>query len=227
LTGKLYGVGVGPGDPDLITVKALKIIQRIKVIAVPDTGGEANIALEIAAKAADLGVKEILKLHMPMTKDIRALDASHDEAARVVAGKLDTGEDVAFLTLGDPTIYSTYMYIHRKVMEAGYETSIVEGVPSFCAAAARLGISLCEGAQALHVIPATYQYENYTQLPGTKVLMKSGKALDAVQKQLKSEGLLDKAVMIERCGMEGERIYHNLAEIKEEKSYFSIIILKE
>jgi len=230
LKGKLYGVGVGPGDPELMTLKALRIINRTNIIAVPDTGSESNVALEIAAKAADLGMKEILRLHMPMTKDSNALNASHDEAARVVTGKLDAGGDVAFLTLGDPTIYSTYMYVHKRITEAGYETVIIEGVPSFCAAAAKLGISLCEGPQALHIIPAAYQYENVTQLSGTRVLMKSGKVFHTVLEQLERDGLPDKAMMVERCGMNGERIYHNLREIREideEKSYFSIIILKE
>jgi len=227
LNGKLFGVGVGPGDPELLTLKALKIIKDTKVIAVPDSGGETCAALEIAAGALDLSEKEILKLHMPMTKDSRALDNCHDEAARAVTERLYMGHDVAFLTLGDPTVYSTYMYIHRRVTEEGYETTIAAGVPSFCAAAARLNVSLCEGSQPLHVIPAAYQDESWPLLKGTKVLMKPGREFADVQRQLKQYGLLDKAVMIERCGMEGERVCRSLKDIDEIESYFSIIIVKE
>jgi precorrin-2/cobalt-factor-2 C20-methyltransferase len=227
LKGSLYGVGVGPGDPELLTLKAVKIINNSKVIAVPDSGGETSTALEIASAAADLAGKELLRLRMPMTKDARALSACHDAAAREVILKLDNGNDVAFLTLGDPTVYSTYMYIHRRVEEAGYETHITAGVPSFCAAAARLNASLCEGPQALHIIPAAYDDESWPMLTGTKVLMKPGKEFAAVREQLKKHGLLDKAVMVERCGMEGERVYKNLSDTNEIGSYYSIIIVKE
>jgi precorrin-2/cobalt-factor-2 C20-methyltransferase len=225
MKGKLYGVGVGPGEPELITLKALRIIEQTEVLAVPDTGREGSIALDIASKAADVSGKEILFLSMPMTKDLGKLAESHDDAANAVACKLDAGDDVAFLTLGDPTVYSTYMYVHKRVAAAGYETAIINGVPSFCAAAASLGIPLCEGPQALHLIPATYQFEDYLHLPGTKVLMKPGKALDGLRGKLRGEGKLEKAVMVERCGMEGERIYWDLDEIDDEKSYFSIIIV--
>ena len=227
MKGKLYGVGVGPGDPELITLKALRVIEKTGIIAAPDSGSERNAALEIAAKAVDFSEKELLKLYMPMTTDSRALNVSHDAAAQTLINKLNAGNDVAFLTLGDPTIYSTYMYIHDRVADAGYETHIAEGIPSFCAAAARLNIPLCEGRQALHIIPAAYDSEDYMRMSGTKVLMKPGKAFPRIREQLESGALHGKAMMVERCGMDGERVYHDLAEIEEEMSYFSIIIIKE
>jgi precorrin-2/cobalt-factor-2 C20-methyltransferase len=163
-----------------------------------------------------------------MTKDRGVLDDSHDRAAQAVIGKLKDGCDVAFLTLGDPSVYSTYVYIQKRVAHIGYKTQTVEGVTSFCAAAARLNISLCEGDQALHIIPAVYQEDaSHLLLKGTKVLMKSGKGFGRIREQLKQNGLLEKAVMVERCGMEGERIYRDLTQVDEEKSYFSIVIIKD
>ena len=202
MTGKLIGVGVGPGDPELMTLKAVKIIENAAVIAIPDTGGESGVAFDIASKIIDMSQKEQLKLHMPMTRDQNLLNQSHDTAAAHIIEKLDLGLDVVFLTLGDPTVYSTYIYIQRKVAAAGYETEIAEGIPSFCAAAARLNIALCEGAEALHIIPASYPDDSWLHLQGTKVLMKSGRSFDKVRQQLADHGLLEKAVMVERCTME-------------------------
>lgn len=227
MTGKLYGVGVGPGDPELMTLKAIKIIEKTTIIALPQTGEEDITAYTIASKVVDFNQKEILKLSMPMTKDKEILSQCHDEAARLIIERLSRGDDVAFLTLGDPTIYSTYMYIHKRVVDAGFQTQIVEGITSFCAAAARLNISLCEGSDMLHIIPATYGDDSYLDLKGTKVLMKSGKTIGKVKEKLKSRGLLEKAMMVECCTMENERVYKSLAGIDNDKSYFSIIVVKE
>lgn len=223
----LYGVGVGPGDPDLITVKALKIIKQANIIALPENGKEEITALSIASKATDLSGKELLKLHMPMTKDKAMLEKCHDDAAKQIIERLEKGQDVAFLTLGDPTIYSTYLYLHKRVKEAGYPVKIVEGIPSFCAAAARLDLSLCEGGEMLHIIPASYEEDAYLDLKGTKVLMKSGKSLGKIRDKLKEKNLLHKTVMVECCSMENERVYENLDEIDTDKSYFSILIVKD
>ena len=223
MNGILYGVGVGPGDPELITVKALKIIRRTEVLAVPDT----STAYEIAAQAVDLRGKELLQLHLPMTKDPLTLHNSHDLAAETVKSKLQAGYDVAFLTLGDPSIYSSYLYIQQRVAEAGYETCMAEGITSFCAAAARLNMPLCEGEQALHIIPVNYTGTDYLQWQGTKVLMKPGKDFNSIREKLRQSGHIDKTVMIERCGMEGERIYPRLEDAEGDKSYFTLIIVKE
>ena len=223
MKGTLYGVGVGPGDPELMTLKALRIINEARVIAAP----EAGVAIEIASKAADLRGKELLRLHLPMTRDRAELDASHDEAAAAIIGKLDAGSDVAFLTLGDPSIYSTFSYIQRRVMKAGHQTRMAEGITSFCAAAARLNEPLCEGQEALHIVPASCTATDCLSMPGTKVLMKAGKALAAVKASLKDAGLAGKAAMVERCGMENERICRDLDETPDEAGYFSIIIVRE
>ena len=133
-------------------------IKECAIIAVPASGQDVNAALTIAAGAVpELSQREITEIPMPMIRDKEKLRESHDAAARQVMEFLQEGKDVAFLTLGDPSIYSTYIYIHKRVLAAGFEAQLVPGIPSFCAAAARLNEGLTETSQALHVIPASYK----------------------------------------------------------------------
>ena len=226
MTGKLYGVGVGPGDPELLTLKALRLIKESPVIAVPGTVPENTIAYKIVVQAyPQLADKELLPVEMPMTKDPVKLKESQEKGAKAVAKVLDQGKDVVFLTLGDTTVYSTYLYVHQRVEAMGYPTEIVSGITSFCAVAARLNIGLVEKAEELHVIPASYQIEEALQLPGTKVLMKAGKKMAEVKKTLKKLGAT--AVMIENCGMPDEKIYRGVEEIPDDAGYYSLIIIKD
>lgn len=226
---KLYGVGVGPGDPELMTLKAVKLIESCDIIAVPRSGQTVNVAYTIAKGAyPDLDKKRIEELDMPMVRDRELWNRKHDEAAAQVMTWLDEGKDVVFLTLGDPTIYSTYSYVHNRVRDAGYETQIIPGIPSFCAVAARLNCSLTEAEEALHVIPASYEgLEESLEMPGTKVLMKSGKAIGKVKEYIKSMESQPSVKMVERCGMEGERVFQSVDEIDEESSYFSVLIVRD
>lgn len=226
MTGKLYGVGIGPGDPELLTLKAVRLIRESDVIAVPGERPEETVAYQIAVQAVpELKEKELCPVNMPMTKDPDLLEQSHAAAAAVVEEQLKAGKQVAFLTLGDPTIYSTYLYVHKRIAEKGYETEIVNGIPSFCATAARLNMGLVENSEMLHVIPASYQVEDALHLPGTKVLMKAGRKMAQVKELV--AGLEEKAVMVENCGMPGEKIYLSAEEIPEKSSYYSLIIVKE
>lgn len=225
-TGKLYGVGVGPGDPELMTFKAVRVIEESPIVAVPGETANESVAWQIAVRVCrNLQEKEILAVPMPMTKDRERLAASHEAGTAVLEKYLDEGKQIAFLTLGDPSVYSTYMYLHKRVEADGYPAELVSGVPSFCAAAARLGIGLAEQAESLHIIPASYSVEDALKLPGTKVLMKAGKKLSAVKETLLSEGR--EAMMVENCGMAGEKTYRTAEEIPEGGSYYSIIVVKE
>lgn len=223
--GCLYGVGVGPGDPELMTLKAVRILRECPVIAIPHEKKEKCVAYQIARKAVpEIEEKECLCLPMPMTKDREALEESHSRAARQTADCLAQGKDVALITLGDATVYSTCLYIHDRVKKMGFETGIVSGVPAFCAAAARLDAPLVSGAQELHVIPASYQIGEALSLPGVKVLMKAGRKMGKVKELLREKGL--DVQMVENCGMENERIYETPEEIPEDAGYYSLLIVK-
>ncbi len=223
--GTLYGVGIGPGDPELLTLKAIRVIQESPVIAVPGKVKEDTVAYQIVKQAIPtLGEKECLEVYMPMTKDPKALKESHQAGAEKVAAALREGKNVAFLTLGDPTVYATYIYIHQRLREEGFSTEIINGITSFCAAAARLDMGLVEKEEMLHVIPASYQIEEALKLPGVKVLMKAGKQMPRVKEQLKK---LDcQVAMVENCGMEQEHVYYSAEEIPEDAGYYSLLIVK-
>lgn len=224
MRGILYGVGVGPGDPELMTVKAVKTLRQAHWIALPDTGGDKS-ALSIVAPYIE--GKPLIHCPAPMTRDKETLQKAHEEGARRIIEKLDLGEDVAFITLGDPSVYSTYIYLHRLVQQAGYEAQMIPGVPSFCVAAAALSVSLCDGGEPLHILPASYEgTEELLRLEGSKVLMKSGKSLHKVKETLREMGLEGRVQMAECCSMENERLYKSFGEIPDESSYFSILIVK-
>ena len=229
MQGKLYGVGVGPGDPELLTLKALRLIKENEVIAVPGKDIQASVAYQIVKGAyEELDEKTLIPVAMPMTKDPQVLKANHDKAADQVESYLKEGKNVVFLTLGDTTVYSTYLYVHKRILERGYEAEIVSGITSFCAVAARLNMGLVEADQPLHVIPATYkaqEMDEILELPGTKVLMKTGKKMKQVKESIEKSG--QKAVMIENCGMPSEKIYRSAEEIPEDSGYYSLIIVKE
>ncbi|WP_092871313.1 precorrin-2 C(20)-methyltransferase [Acetitomaculum ruminis] len=223
---KLFGVGVGPGDPELLTLKALRVINECEVIAIPTKDIKTSVAYKIVKQVKeDLDDKEMLPVDMPMTKDKEKLNQYHNEAAQKIIEYLKSGKNVAFLTLGDPTIYSTYIYVHKLVNKAGYETEIISGITSFCAVSAKFDMGLVEKAQPLHVIPSSYGIEDALKLPGTKVLMKAGKKLPLVKEALKKSGA--KGMMIENCGMPDEKIYNNIDEINEAAGYYSLIIVKD
>lgn len=226
MNGTLYGVGVGPGDPRLMTYLAVDTIKRCPVIAVPADGKEKAVAYRIASGIVkNLDQKECLALTTPMTKNRAVLDEAYQTAAERIIEKLKQGLDVACLTLGDPTIYSTYIYIHRLVKASGYATQIINGIPSFCAVSAKLENSLVDRSEQLHVIPSTYGVEDALTLPGTKVLMKTASKMPLVKEILKRSSIT--CTMIENCGMPDEHIYHSIDEIPDQASYYSIIVVKE
>lgn len=224
--GKLYGVGVGPGDPKLLTLKALRLIEEKNYIAYPGKVKEDTVAYQIIARVAKgLEKKTYLDCYVEMTKDREILDRNYDIAAGKIIDVLEQGEDVVYITIGDPTVYATYMYVHQRVEKAGYEAELVPGITSFCAAAARMDISLVERSEMLHVIPSSYQIEEALELPGTKVLMKAASKLPEVKKLLVEKGA--ETYMVENCGMETERVFKSAEEIDENAGYLTLIVVKE
>ena len=212
MSGILYGVGVGPGDPELMTLKAVRLIKENDIIAVPGADVRETVAYKIAVQAVpELADKE--------------LELNHEKGAKALEAALDTGKNVVFLTLGDPTIYSTFTYVQKRVEADGYQTKLVSGITSFCATAARLNIPLTEWNQPLHVQPAVHRLDSELDQPGTYVLMKSGKKMNQVKEILARSGR--EVRMVENCGMPDEHIYNSVEEIPDDAGYYSLIIAKE
>lgn len=226
MRGRLYGIGVGPGDPELMTVKAVKIIKSCPVIAIPHTDKTQCSAYQIAVQAVpEIEEKQLACIHMPMTKDAELLERSHKEGAECLTELLRQGLDVALLTLGDPSIYASSMYLLERVGEKGYQTEMAAGIPSFCAVASRLNIPLVKNSEELHILPASYQIEEGLKLPGVKVLMKSGSRLGEVKDLLRRSSC--QVTAVENCGMPGERVYHSLEEVPDETGYFTLFIVRD
>lgn len=226
MKGILYGVGVGPGDPELMTLKAVRMIRENEVIAAAGAQVEDTVAYQIAVQAVpELADKELLPVYMPMTHDRRELEENHAKGAKRILSYLEQGKNVVFLTLGDPVVYSTFTYLQKRVEDQGYETAFVSGITSFCAAAARLNLPLVEWNEPLHVIPGVHRLDGRLDQPGTYVVMKSGRKMDQVKQLLQESGR--EVCMVENCGMANERVYRSLEEIPEDAGYYSLIIARE
>lgn len=230
MAGILYGVGVGPGDPELMTVKAVRTIQDCEVIGIPAKDRESCRAYQIAKQMVPkIGEKPVVAVPIPMTTDSERLAAAYEEGCTKITEQLAACNCLAFLNLGDPTIYGTYMELHKRVFAKGFETKIISGVPSFCAVAAAVGIPLGFGRENIHILPGFYRPREAEEYDGTRVLMKSAGKISEVKQNLveleNAERM--KAYAVTNCGMESEKIYRDIRTLDEEAGYFTTIIVKE
>lgn len=173
----------------------------------------------------ELAEKELLGLSMTMSKDRSELQKKWESGAKEIEALLDAGKNVAFLTLGDPTIYSTFSYIQHILETDGYDMEIISGIPSFCAAASRLRQSLAEWDEVLHVVPAMHSADEALEAEGNFILMKSGNHIEEVKEKLREKGL--SAMAVENCGLPNEKVYGSLDEIPADAGYFLLIIAKK
>ena len=207
-------------------MKAIRLIRENEVIAVPGRDAKASVAYQIAVQAVpELREKKLLQIPMPMVKDRRQLQDAHREGAALIKHYLDNGENVVYLTLGDPTIYCSFSYLQHILEAEGYPVVLVSGVPSFCAAAARLNLPLTEWDEPLHVIPSVHSTDEKLDQPGTYVLMKSAGHMKPVKEMLTSSSR--EAVAVLNCGMDGEQVCQRIEEIPDDAGYFSLIISKQ
>ncbi len=226
----LYGIGVGPGDPELLTLKALRYIRESDVIILPAKTKEECYAYRIVEKVyPQIKEKEIRCMPFPMIKEKEVLKQVHQGIYEDILSLLEQDKTVAFLVIGDPSIYSTYSYIHTRVIQNQGTAVMISGIPSFCAAAAALGISLGDNKDEIHIIPGSYEIGRTLTLSGTKIYMKSGKKLAELKKALSEYGNTERPEVyaVSNCGMENEAISVGLADLKEESGYLTIVIVKE
>ena len=222
--GVFYAVSVGPGDPELLTRQACRVLEVCDVIAAPRVKSGRMLALDIAGGAVDMRGKTILPLDFTMEHDAAVREESYRTAAGAIEAALAAGRDVAMVNLGDVSVYATAYYILERVRSDGFEMVMCPGVTSFCAVAARLGRSLTRMEEPLHILPGSMDMDSALTLEGTKVLMKSGRAIRETVDALERHGLAARAGMVADCGLETEQVYTDLRQLPEEISYFATIV---
>ena len=224
--GVAYGVGVGPGDPELMTLKAIRLIRENDVIAVPGKDPTASVAYQIAVKnVPELADKELVPVFMPMVKERELIEREHKKGAEIIEAYLEQGRNVVYITLGDPTIYCTFSYLQHILEADGYTVKLISGITSFCAAAARMNLPLAEWDEQLYIIPAVHRLEEPLSGSGNYVLMKSASHMKEVKELLRESG--KEVHMVENCSMDTEKVYHRVDEIPDDAGYFSLIVAKE
>jgi precorrin-2/cobalt-factor-2 C20-methyltransferase len=247
--GTLYGIGLGPGDPELLTLKAFRVLSQVPVIFYPACGGrEGGFALDILQQAfarspmpamddspaRGFSIRE--RCHPLSTTMPRGADAERPHwtaAAEVVARVLQSGQDAAFITEGDPLLYSTFVHLQTALAERFPEArvEVVPGVSSITAAAARTTLPLAIADERVAVLPATYDPDALERLLDTfdsVVLLKVSRVLDRVLTILERRGWLANAVFVERCGTPRERIVTDVASLRGQRvDYFSLLLVRK
>ncbi|TVS10982.1 MAG: precorrin-2 C(20)-methyltransferase [Planctomycetaceae bacterium] len=231
--GTLYGIGVGPGDPEWMTVKAVRLLAACRHVCVPRSAADSDsVALQIAERylRPDVIVHE---LPFPMTSDTEVLRQHWRQAAGTVHEILSGGEDCCFLTLGDALLYSTYIYLLRelKSLDPTMQAVTVPGVTAFSAAAALCNRAVGEGKQWVTVVPASDDFDQFSSAldrGGTVVLMKIGRRLERVLDELETRSLLDQAVFVSHAGLPQQHVETDVRRLRglpDKTGYLSILIV--
>lgn len=233
--GTLYGLGVGPGDPELITVKAFRLLQQSPVIAYPKKRmGSKSYAHQIAELYVKPAAgKEMLGLVFPMTRDPEILEREWNNTVELVWERLSEGKDVAFVTEGDPLFYSTFIHMMRVMQEQHPEVPIVTvpGVSSFLGAASRFNLPLADGDEQIGIIPATEDREAMRQAIEAHdcvVFLKVAKVLPMIIGLLKEMNLADKAAVATKVTSAEEMVWTDVRELERaELGYLTLMVVKK
>ncbi len=236
LTGTFYGIGVGPGDPELLTLKALRIINSTGAIAVPvskeGVSAKESRAFKVVSAEADISGIELLELYLPMTKESALLKGSREAAAAIVAEKLSLGIDVAFITIGDPMLYSTFSYLVPLVKEAVPDAAVrvVPGVSSINAASAVSSVPLAESGEKVLVVPAAYsisELRRWIEEFDTVVLMKIFRKVEELVDLLMESGCGASSVFVSKVGWPDEKVVTDISTLGDTRpDYFSMLIVR-
>jgi len=225
VTGKIYGLGLGPGDPELVTMKTVRLIQTLPVLAYPESQRGPSFARRIAAPYIPETAIE-MKLHTPMVIDAAVAQAEYDKQADDIAKHLDEGRDVGLLCEGDPFLFGSFMYLYDRLMDR-YEIEVIPGVTSVTAAAAAAGQPLCSREDVMTVLAGTLDEEELERQllnTNTAVIMKVGRHLPKIRKVIDKLGCLQSSVYVERALNPDQKVM-GLARLDEDIApYFSIIL---
>ncbi|MFA5515724.1 MAG: precorrin-2 C(20)-methyltransferase [Desulfuromonadales bacterium] len=232
MSGRLIAVGVGPGDPELITLKGARLIREADVVIAPvGDNSTASVAHGIIDGLVDPRRQQLLTRVFPMKKELAEMRPFWEAAAVEVAGLLAQGKTVVFATLGDPFLYSTFLYFHQVFAERfpGAAVEVVPGISSIHAAAAVAGRPLGLGADRIAILPATFEQDRLRQTLrefDTVVLMKVHRVFDQVRNLLRELGRLENAVYVRRVGLPGETVIRDLDQIQvEDLDYLSLVLV--
>lgn len=229
MAGRLYGVGVGPGDSKLLTLKAKEILESVDVIAVPvKASGEESRALSIVQPVVDLKYKEIMPVVFKMEHSAEKRAECRKQAAEQLMEQMDSGKDVAMIVLGDISVYSTYHLAFKYIREKGYVTENIPGISAFSGGAALAQISLAEGNQNMMVISSlkgTESLRDALKICDNLVVMKAGSSMAHIMEILREEGLEEKAILLSNIGMADEYVGPPSAD--RDYGYFTTLIIKK
>jgi precorrin-2/cobalt-factor-2 C20-methyltransferase len=231
--GRLYGVGVGPGDPELLTLKAERILKSVAVICMPqsETSSE-SFAYTIAQEFINVNTQEIMRISFP-TDDEAGASLAWEDAADKIAVRLRNGSDVAFITEGDPMLYSTFSYVLEslRIKHPDLEIEVVPGVSSVMAAAASARVPLVTHGQRLAILPAVYGIDDLREAIAnydTIVLMKVNRTLLQALANLENLGLSGKGIYVRRASTSREEVVRDLNQLStEDLDYFSLLIIRK
>lgn len=228
MNGMLYGIGVGPGDPTLLTIRAKQLLEEADRIFIPvKQRQEESKAFEIVRQAVDIPKEKVVEVVFAMKRDRKEQERGWNEATKQIVTYLEKGETAALITLGDVSIYSTAFYVCDRIKKEGFCVEIVPGIPSFCAGAAQLGISLVEGKESFLVIPSFKgidQIKQSLQLVDTLVIMKAAKYIQQIEDMIQQEGNVN-AYVLSNIGMEQQ--YIGTLDSTREYGYLTTVILKK
>ncbi|MDD6135121.1 MAG: precorrin-2 C(20)-methyltransferase [Selenomonadaceae bacterium] len=232
MRGIFYGIGVGPGDPELLTVKAIRAMEKVDVLIAPKTEKkDGSVALSIAKPYLKDDVETIYQV-FPMVKGFAENSTeAWEQNKKEILDLLESGKNVAFLTLGDPMFYSTYIYIYRLLEHEDIEIQTIPGIPAFAAIGSLMGYPIVEGDDVLSIVPATAppeKVEKAVQAADNVVLMKVYKNFDKVTDMLVRNDMAKQAVLVSRAGLSDEKIIRDIEEHKGEKlNYLSTILTRK
>lgn len=231
--GKLYGIGVGPGDSKLLTVKAVEAIEQADMIITPKTEKkEGSVAFNIA-KPYIPDTVEIFPMVFQMNTDMEAVNKQWEINRKLIQEKLDEGKNLVFLTLGDPMLYSTYMYIFNEFKDSEeYEVETIPGIPAFLGIASYIGLPVTEWEENVLIIPATCDPKKFDQALtacDNAVIMKVYKSFAFVQEELRKHHMLERSVMVSRAGLPDEIVIRDIGGLPADykPNYLSTIIAKK
>jgi len=235
----LIGIGVGPGDVELLTVKAAKAIQNADIIMCPASNEDRpSIALSVVSPIIDKSLNQkIVKLIFPMTKDKDVLENTWKRNAKIMAETVLTGKNVVYLTVGDPYLYSTWIYMHKDLKEnyPDMDISVIPGIVSIFTFASKVGVSIAEGAEKVAIIPSCYDLSSVKEIAKhseSMIFLKDGRYFDKVIEVLKESGFPDNSIFAigQDLGTENEIVRKmTLGEVNDSSlttKYFSILVVK-